>query len=71
MEKRKVPAVGVRNGVGILAKGHKGHVPLMLTVAVRFDDETFAQIRAKAEKEGLSFAGMVRILVEIGLEESQ
>lgn len=54
-----------------LAKGSKYRNETMLKVVCLFDDETFAQIRAKALKEQRSFAGMVRVLVEIGLEESQ
>ncbi|KKN17941.1 hypothetical protein LCGC14_0960870 [marine sediment metagenome] len=35
---------------------------------VRFDPETFEEIRRRAIKEGTSFAEQVRILVEWGLE---
>ena len=35
---------------------------------VRFDSETFDEIRKRAIKEGTSFAEQVRILVEWGLE---
>ncbi len=40
-----------------------------LAVSVRFDPETFEQIRARAERERTSFGEQVRVLVEVGLEE--
>ena len=39
-----------------------------LQIVVRFDDETFAQIRRRAVREGTSFGEQVRRLVEWGLE---
>jgi hypothetical protein len=38
-------------------------------IVVSFDDETFDQIRDKAVAEGVSFAEVVRQLVENGLED--
>lgn len=35
-----------------------------------FDEETFEQIRARAEKERTSFGEQVRLLVEWGLEDA-
>lgn len=49
------PGMGVRRGVYVQ------HV-------ARFDDETFAEIRAKAVKDGTSTSEAIRQLVEIGLE---
>jgi hypothetical protein len=40
-------------------------------IVVQFDDETFGEIRRRAEAEGSSFAEQVRTLVEWGLEENE
>lgn len=40
-------------------------------IAVGFDEETFATIRARAAKERTSFAEQVRLLVEWGLMEEK
>jgi hypothetical protein len=37
-------------------------------IVVEFDEDTFAQVAGRAFKEGVSFAEMVRQLVEWGLE---
>lgn len=37
-------------------------------IPCQFDDQTFSQIRDRAEKEQTSFAEQVRQLVEFGLE---
>jgi hypothetical protein len=36
---------------------------------VSFDEPTFAEVRAHAVAQGLTFAGAVRELVEFGLED--
>jgi hypothetical protein len=40
-------------------------------IVVRFDDETFAAIRRRAEEADTSFAEEVRTLVEWGLEDAE
>lgn len=68
---KRIPASG-RYKYGKKAEGHKARAQsLMLAVACRFDDETFAQIQSLALKEDVSFSQKVRDLVEIGLEESK
>jgi hypothetical protein len=40
-------------------------------IVVEFDDEMFAHIRARAERERTSFAEQVRLLCEWGLEDAR
>jgi hypothetical protein len=49
------PAHGVRRGT-------------TARIVVTFDDETFAEVRARAVKAGTSVAEQIRLLVEFGLE---
>jgi len=42
--------------------------PDVLNFTASFDRETFAQIRARAVREGTSVAYQIRLLVEWGLE---
>lgn len=52
-----------------VARGSKdSHHPGFVAVVVRLDDETFAEVRDLAVKNGTSFAEQVRTLVEWGLE---
>ena len=37
-------------------------------IVIGFDDETFSQIRRRAERERTSFAEQARLLIEWGLE---
>jgi hypothetical protein len=39
----------------------------MVSVVIRLDEDTHEEIRARAKKEGTSFAEQVRLLVEWGL----
>lgn len=39
-----------------------------LQAVVRFDPDTFAQVRQRAIDEGTSFGEQIRILVDLGLE---
>jgi hypothetical protein len=39
-----------------------------LQVVVRLDDDTFAEVRSRAQRECTSFGEQVRLLVEWGLE---
>jgi hypothetical protein len=48
-------------GRGVAKGCYRGHV-------CRFDDETFAEIRAKALRDGTSLSEAIRQLVEWGLE---
>lgn len=52
------PGRGVKKGC------HVQHV-------CRFDDETFAQIRAMAIADGVSLSEAIRLLVEFGLEANE
>lgn len=45
------------------------HVRDQRRIVVAFDEETFGQIRSRAEKAGQSFAAAVRELCEWGLME--
>jgi hypothetical protein len=58
-----------RPGAGSVSRGGDGrdHGDLR-RIVVAFPEETFADVRARAEKEGTSFAEQVRTLVEWGLE---
>lgn len=40
-------------------------------IVVSFDDDTFSDIRSRAAKRGVSFAALVRELVEWGLLEGE
>lgn len=42
---------------------------LMRRIVVSFDDETFDQVRALAQRSSVSFGEAVRQLVEVGLLE--
>jgi hypothetical protein len=53
--RRSRPARGTRRGT-------------TARLVVTFDDETFAEIRARAVKAGTSVAEQIRQLVEFGLE---
>lgn len=55
-----------------VARGSKDpRFPEHTQIVVRLDDETFAQIRERAVREGTSFGEQVRTLVEWGLEAVQ
>ena len=41
--------------------------PERVQIVIAFDPETFAQVRARALRDGTSFAEQVRVLVEWGL----
>ena len=64
---RAVPAVGQRSRTAVDHE-HVGK-PGLRSVSIRFDEETFDQIRARAVAECVSFAEAVRRLVEYSLEE--
>lgn len=52
-----------------VARGSKdARFPGLTSVVIRLDDETFAEVRALAIKNGTSFGEQVRTLVEWGLE---
>lgn len=50
------------------ANGVRRHKTDLLRIVISLDDETFGEIRARAEKQGCSFAAEARLLIEIGLE---
>lgn len=55
-----------------VARGSKDpRFPDHTQIVVRFDDETFAQIRDRAIREGTSFGEQIRMLVEWGLEAAE
>lgn len=43
----------------------------MRRIVVSFDEDTFAQVRRRALKNGVSFGATVRELVEFGLIEAE
>jgi hypothetical protein len=49
-------------GLGVALPGRAGK-----RIVVSFDDDTFGEIRSMAVKRGVSFAEVVRELVEFGL----
>lgn len=56
-----------------LAQGHVEsgrHPDAPRKIACAFDEETFQQVRARAERERTSFAEQVRQLVEWGLADA-
>ncbi len=53
---------------GRIAVGHR-RADGMITLAVHFDPDAFAQLRARAIKDHTSVGEQVRLATEIGLEE--
>lgn len=54
-----------------LALGHQVSLSGSRQMTITFDPDSFDEIRAFAEKRGITFGSAVRHLIEIGLEEAK